>query len=505
MVRNLTRDSLVSRVITGVDYLPIIDTFKKFNSDMTELERRGIIGGYDAARDPNDAGKFFRKLMKKRKLDEYGSLNPLDSVVQMWDWLGDQTTASDGATRNVVYEKVLELTDSQAEASYQALEIMNFNRRGSNPFFKIVTAAIPFLNARIQGLDVLARAHRGHYSAVKKLQGQSIGREELQTEIFIGTLTRGMFLAMVTALYYLFVSDDEVYKNARRETRDDNWLIPLGRELPALKVPIPFEVGVLYKVIPERLIDLTFGDATFDQTMKSIQRQLQVTFKVDPFGFQFAKPIVEVINNRSAYLGTDIIPFYMKEGVTAQAQYNANTTEFSKGLSEALGNVGIDIAPIHLDYIITGYTGTIGVYMSAVADAVAKQTTGDEVVPRDIERLPMFRSILQSRDGGGLLQEFYEMRKESNKFIGTVNKLIKEGKSDQLNMYYNNPDGLLQTRAEILKLDRYIAHMRDLETKIRADKKITGEMKKMLIDEIKAEKQKRLAYFLPDLRDRITG
>ena len=97
------------------------------------------------------------------------------------------------------------------------------------------------------------------------------------------------------------------------------------------------------------------------------------------------------------------------------------------------------------------------------------------------------------------------MRKESNKFIGTVNKLIKEGKSEQLNMYYNNPDGLLQTRAEILKLDRYIAHMRDLETKIRADKKITGEMKKMLIDEIKAEKQKRLAYFLPDLRDRITG
>ncbi len=46
MVRNLTRDSLVSRVITGVDYLPIIETFKKFNSDMTELERRGIIGGY---------------------------------------------------------------------------------------------------------------------------------------------------------------------------------------------------------------------------------------------------------------------------------------------------------------------------------------------------------------------------------------------------------------------------------------------------------------------------
>ena len=97
------------------------------------------------------------------------------------------------------------------------------------------------------------------------------------------------------------------------------------------------------------------------------------------------------------------------------------------------------------------------------------------------------------------------MRKESNQFIGTVNKLIKEGKTDELNMYYNNSDGLIETRPEILKLDRFLAFCRQQETRIRADKEMSGEMKKMLIDEIKAEKQKRLAYFLPELRDRLTG
>jgi hypothetical protein len=305
-------------------------------------------------------------------------------------------------------------------------------------------------------------------------------------------------------LYYLAVSDEEEYKNARRETRDDNWIVPLGKDIPALKVPIPFEVGVLFKVIPERFLDATLGDATFEETMTSIQRQLRVTLTQDPFGFQLIKPLYEVWNNKSSYLGTDIVPYYLKEGVSAQAQYNENTSEFAKGLSLGLAQVGIDVSPIHLDYLVSGYTGTIGVYVSAVADAVAKNATGQEVVPRDIERLPFFRSVLQAQDGGGLAQEFYEMRKESNQFIGTLNKLIKEGRAEEINMYHNNPDGLIETRADILKLNRFLAYTRDQIAKIRGDKSMSPELKKKLIDQINFDKQRRLAYFLPEIRDKIS-
>ena len=86
----------------------------------------------------------------------------------------------------------------------------------------------------------------------------------------------------------------------------------------------------LFKVIPERFIDLLFGDATFNETMTSLQRQAIVTFKMDLLGFQLVKPFTEVVTNRSAYLGTSIIPFYLQDGIKTQAQYTENTTEFLK-------------------------------------------------------------------------------------------------------------------------------------------------------------------------------
>ena len=87
-------------------------------------------------------------------------------MIKLWDYLGRKTYESDGATRKAVYLKVLEETGSQAEAAFQASEIINFSRRGGHPI-SIITTAIPFLNARIQGLDVLYRSMTGKYSAAK--------------------------------------------------------------------------------------------------------------------------------------------------------------------------------------------------------------------------------------------------------------------------------------------------------------------------------------------------
>ena len=53
-------------------------------------------------------------------------------------------------------------------------------------------------------------------------------------------------------MYYALVIKDE-YRARRREERDDNWLIFTGSDLPPLKIPVPFEVGVLFKTLPERI------------------------------------------------------------------------------------------------------------------------------------------------------------------------------------------------------------------------------------------------------------
>jgi hypothetical protein len=167
IIKNMLRDTLSSAITSGANFIPIVDTFKGFAADLSELERFGVIGGYDAANDRQDVVKKIKKIKREQGLDVYDEEGnfAIDQVVKLWDFMGGLTTRSDGSTRKAVADSILELTGDQVEAAYQALEIINFDRRGFNPYMRIVTTAIPFLNARIQGLDVLYRSGTGQYSS----------------------------------------------------------------------------------------------------------------------------------------------------------------------------------------------------------------------------------------------------------------------------------------------------------------------------------------------------
>jgi hypothetical protein len=239
---NLLRDTLSATVTSGVPlslggegFTPIKDTFYNMTQDMNELEAFGVLGGYDFQNDEGSVKQFVDRAMRKQGLNPDNSMKVEDLFYKVWDGLGALTTKSDGATRLAVYHAIYKdqkangasEAQAQSEAAFQALEIINFGRRGLSPVFRIVTSAIPFLNARVQGLDVLWRSASGQYSSIKKLQpGQS--PEQLKKDIMLGFLKRGGMLAALTGMYYLLVSDTDEYKNLRREVRDDNWVIPLG-------------------------------------------------------------------------------------------------------------------------------------------------------------------------------------------------------------------------------------------------------------------------------------
>ena len=495
---NMLRDTLSTAVTSGANFTPFVDTFKNFNADLSDLERFGVIGGYDFSNDPQNISRYINRELQKNGVGNNGALSLTDAFTRIWEWTGQQTTKSDGATRKAVYDKVFELTGSQTEAAYQGLEIINFGRRGADPLFRVITAAIPFLNARLQGLDVLARSHMGRYSAVRK---QALGetRNDMARAIMMGTLMRGGFLALLTGIYYGLVSDDEEYKGARRETRDDNWIIPLADGIPALKIPIPFEVGVLYKVIPERTIDLALGESTIDETARSLIRQFSVTFKVDPLGFQAIKPIYEVLNNRSTYTGEAIVPYYMEQGLEPGLQSRYSTNEFARVIGESL-----NISPIKIEYIMRGYGGTIGTYILSLADSLTRtQTDRDFIMPR-IENAPFFRRFLQTEMGGGLQQQFYELREQSDKYQQSMNRLRKEGRLEDLRAYMQNKAGFARTRSQVLALERYMDNFRRRRDRVLNSIDLSPEQKKEIIEQMEMERDIRLAY-VPELRKQASA
>jgi len=492
MLVNMMRDTMSAFVTSGADFKPFIDTFKNFNADFTELERWGVLGGYDFSNDEMDIVKFIQKEMRKQGIGVDGSMNAKDQFLKVWDYLGEQTGKSDGATRKGVYDVIYQQTGSQREAAYQALEIINFSRRGADPLFRVITAAIPFLNARIQGLDLLYRGGIGQYSAVSsQLEGTS---SEIARQIQMKMLTRGGMLMFLTAIYYALVSDDEEYQKISVEERDDNWVIPLGKGIPALKIPIPFEVGTIFKVIPERFIDVMMGGDLPD-LVKSYRRQAKNTLKIDPLGFQAIKPIVEVVNNRSTYTGSEIIPYYMREGLEPSAQSRYSTNELARLVGEQL-----NISPIKLEYIMKGYGGTLGGYLLTMIDATLRQVTDRDFLSPRIDQMPVLkRFFTQTEFGRGLEQQFYDLRKESNMYVQTLSALKKQNRIKEAKALMANRKGIAKTRSQVLALNRWLVSWRDRRDRI-LNSDLSPSVKKEMIQQMQLQKSKRLAY-VPELRE----
>jgi hypothetical protein len=485
MVRNSLRDTLSVAITSGANMVPFVETFKAIGEDVTKLERAAVIGGYDLGRDERGVKKLYEKRTEKRNL-----LNPLDATVKLWDGLEQGTYKSDYITRKAVYNRVLEATGSEAEALFQALEVINFNRRGDDPLFRVVTAGIPFLNARIQGLDVLYRSATGKYSAIgKPAEGQS--QADFEREISRRMITRLGFLTLLTGLYYLLVSDDEQYRGLSREERDNYWNFFVGGE--RITIPIPFEVGVIAKVVPERTLDLAFGEDNARDFAESMIRNAKGTLKVDLLGFQVLKPLLEVANNKSTYFGTEIVPTYMTK-LPPELQYNQSTSEFSKILGDAL-----NISPLKLDYVLRGYGGTIGTYVLSSMDAVLKETVGTGFIPPRIDQLPVFSAFMRNPQSGGYVQQFYELKRFTDQYVQAVNKLKEEGRIKELELYMKANRGLAQTRGRVRAIERYLKNWRERRDRILYSD-ISGARKKELIEELIAERDDRLLV-VPELRD----
>ena len=173
MVANLVRDTISAWATSGQNVWPIIGTTLGFvqavggTSAADSLRASGVFGGYDFKNDPRDAMRSLKKYMRKGvagagSAEDYllkgwipSLTSPVAPLTKLWQFADDVTVASDMATRIAVYNRVLRETGNEAQAAYEALEVINFSRKGASKTVQYLTAVVPFLNARLEGLDVL--------------------------------------------------------------------------------------------------------------------------------------------------------------------------------------------------------------------------------------------------------------------------------------------------------------------------------------------------------------
>jgi len=473
MMVNMLRDTLSTYVTSGSDFVPVWSTLKNATTGVEALSKYGVVGGYDFGNDPDNVFKDFEKEMAKR-----GDGSVRNIAFRLWDYLGEATTASDAATRKAVYDDVLARTGNEAEAAFQALEVINFSRRGNSPLARVVTAAIPFLNARFQGLDVFVRSARGNYGTNKDLS------KSKQAQI---VALRGAMLASLTAMYFLMVSDDEQYKNADEHTRDNNWLLPTPWGVP-FKVPIPFEIGLIFKTFPEKALAVATGEATGREALKSAITATTGTLGINPLGAQITKPLLEAYMNHNFFTGNPIVSKYLDGDMEAAFIDRDSTNRAATEIGQALG-----INPLKLEHVMKGYTGTIGSYVLDIVDSSLRSTalSGDPSIQmpnRPVTEYPIIKRFFARNNNSGQKEDFYELHKEIRKITSTLNDLKKKGRIDEYKRYLEGREVLLGLKGNVNYVANQLTYIRNQKSKVMKSD-LSPERKKEVTDELIAKEK----------------
>jgi hypothetical protein len=459
--RILFKDTISSAMTSGSNFDGMRAAMRNVGDNL--MERRGISGGEVYTGLPQDLTKILRQVQSGKP--GWESLLAKANVLH---------AKADAMTRQIRYESYLKQGLSEMEANHMALESMNFTRRGISPSIHVMNTLHPFLNSQIQGLNTLIKAIRGNMPMNEKLRI----REKI--------IKRGMLLGGATMLYSALMQDDETYKNALPEQKYNNFFVPFPGLDEKVRVPIPFEAGILFKSVPEALMNYMYGNDK-DAAAGMRQAVMKLIPGAESYGVpQILAPGIETAMGKSFYTGRDIESRHEQSLVPGM-----RTREGTSGIAAELGEM-LNISPVKIDHLIGGYTGQLGLAVTQMASSMVfgPKMAGPEVA-KHWSQEPLIGSTFQPKDAGAVVEDAYQMMTEANQVKATYQDLLKKGKVVEAQAYLNkNAEEYAKSGVSA----KFTAGMTQFMNAINATKQrtdLTPEQKMQEIDKIKAQ---RLAF-----------
>ncbi|MFM7010718.1 MAG: LPD38 domain-containing protein [Betaproteobacteria bacterium] len=482
-VRQVIRDPLNAWLTTGTDAAPVLASMKELATMVagrSEAERKlmetGAISSNVYSGDEQDMARFLKDLSAGRPMWEK-ALGKLDAFALQ----------GDAATRAVIYKDSLAKGMTEQEALLRTLESMNFSRRGVSPSMQALSIMIPFFNAQIQGLDVIYRAIKGDMPYSEQLAI----REKM--------VRRGLLLAAGTLAYAALMEDDEAYKRAKPEERLANWFVYVPGVAEPVRVPIPFEMGFLFKALPEAVWNVAMQD---DKAGKVLSGLSKLAMQTVPLSLpQAVKPLTEAVLGKSFY-GGDIESQREKE-MLATERYRDSTTEVAKMVGAVTGNVGV--SPIMVDHLIRGYTSGLGIALVQLANPMLASDTKAAIAEPStkISKQPFIGGLFQPVEGRGTLDEAYDRMEEIRKTKGTFNKLVEEGKRAEAQAFAQEYATTLAAMSVSGSVQKRLGEMAKAERQIKAHPTMTTAEKDARLEQLDKAKMALARQFLA-VNDRTT-
>jgi hypothetical protein len=412
ILRQLYRDPMAASFTSGLNYGPLTAVLKAGKEFIAmnrgtseagaELIKKGLIQSGIFTGDPSDISAFALQLASGK------DQNILDKTFAMLD---RAAMRADASTRALVYNNAIQNGLSEVEADQMVMESMNFYKRGLSPTVQYANRLIPFMNAQIQGLNVLYKAATGKMPFNE--------RQEIQRKFF----NNAMMLAATGVVYAMAMDDDKYYRNAKPKDKYSNFFLHLPGVDEPLKLGIPYEAGWFFSA----------GVATVDAMKAETDGKQQFKALRDMFlnavpGYssmympQAVKPIFEVWSNKNFFTGNPIESPTM-QNKRIEDRYLSSTTEAAKALSRALPM----LSPVQIEHIAQAYFGALPLaVMAGTSDLFAKPSAVERPEAR-ITDVPIIGSMFQKEFGGADADVVYNLAKDVLQTQASFGSLKKSG------------------------------------------------------------------------------
>jgi hypothetical protein len=459
--KQLFRDSLAAPILAGADFTPVLGALKEINSPTkATLESRGITGGQVFTGTSEDLTRILKEINAGKS--NWAELVSKFETISM---------EADAVTRRAQYNSYIQQGLSEMEATLMSLESMNFNKRGASPSIHVIGAMIPFFNAQIQGLNVLYKALAGKMPFDERLRIQ----EKL--------LQRGMMLAAGTLAYTAMMQGDDAYENATPEQKYGNWFLRLPGVDEPLRIPVPFEIGYIFKALPEALYNTMQSEHGGEEAVKAFQ---QIILQTIPGGTSYGipqalKPAIEAGLGKSFYTGRDIMSAHEKL-LLPEDQFRANTSEVAKTVGKAAG-----VSPIVLEQLVQGYTGTMGLaFLQAVSMGMPSKESPERAYKR-LSEMPVVGGAFQPNDAGAIINRVYDRMGEYKKVENSVKDLINRGERARALELVNERGNEFVAAQVADNFTQTMGKLTTLENAVRASD-MTPVQKREKLDELRQAK-----------------
>lgn len=421
MLANWMRDTLSAWVTSDANFAPVIDSIAsmkdvwKEDGTFIKMMMSGAGGGgfYDLT------GGNVSNVIEEQFSGASGW------IPRAWRGYMKLGAMSENSNRLAIANRIERKGGTAAEAMYQAQDIMNFTMSGDWEAVRFLIRTVPFLNARMQGLYRLYRGGRDHP---------------------LGFMIKGMALMAASMALLARNWDDDDYDRLEGWQKDTYWNFFVGGV--HYTIPKPFEVGLLFGTIPERMMRYLLGKDDLYEIKEAGKRAVGSTLAFNPIP-QLFKPMYELGANVNLFTGNQI------ENVSLQSmeppqRFSPWTSPLAVRLGEAMPEwMGVARSPVRIEHAIRAYTGTVGLYTLNSVDWIIRQF--DDRFPsrpaRKWYEAPVLSRVIKGPTETSHYNRYedrmYRLIDESNKAQGSYNALVRSGQMEEAERFAEKRENLI--------------------------------------------------------------